>query len=146
MAIVIKPGEVGIPFPCAAEAILRGYIYKLSGGQMTKITTVTDTPAGIAVSKSVDADGDAKTMTANEMFNFYSLGCGLIVEVAFDASKSLTRGCAVYTCQSAGTDGTADPNSANSAVKIGHYYGPDVTTSSTAGTCYPVILDVANAS
>lgn len=147
MSVVQTIGENGIQLPCAAEAIKRGYLYKMSSGNMTKTASVDDKPTGVACWDSTDADGDAKTMTAGDYWNFYPIGCGKIVEVAFLASQNLVAGVTkIYTSQTAETDGLAGTSSENSATAIGHYMGrKNVTTSTTAGTCYPVLLDVENA-
>ena len=54
------------------------------------------------------------------------------------ASEALTTGCTIY----AGTNGHASTDDSSSATAIGHYYGDAQTTSSIAGTLYPVTLDI----
>ena len=134
--------EAGRALPVTAIAINEGYLYKLSSNQMAACTAVDDTVVGVAVYTTVDADGDAKTMTAGDKVNFFLLGSGLEVNVAMVASESLTTGCTIYNEQTTGTDGHASIDSSNSATAIGHYYGDAQTTSSTAGTLYPVTLDI----
>ena len=131
--------QAGTALPVTAIAIYEGYLYTWSSNQMAVCTTVTDTVAGIAAYSTKDADGDAKTMTAGDKVNFFLLGSGLEVNVAMAASEKLTTGCTIY----AGTNGHASINSSSStATAIGHYYGDAQTTSSIAGTLYPVTLDI----
>lgn len=130
--------QAGTALPVTASAIYEGYLYKWSSNQMTVCTAVTDTVVGIAAYSTKDADGDAKTMTAGDKVNFFLLGSGLEVNVAMAASKDLTTGCTIY----AGTNGHASIDNSSNATAIGHYYGNAQTTSSTAGTLYPVTLDI----
>jgi hypothetical protein len=134
--------QAGTALPVTAIAIYEGYLYKWSSNQMAVCTNVTDTVVGIAAYSTKDADGDAKTMTAGDKVNFFLLGSGLEVNVAMAASEALTTGCTIYNGQTAGTDGHASIDNSNSATAIGHYYGDAQTTSSTAGTLYPVTLDI----
>lgn len=131
--------QAGTALPVTAIAIYEGYLYKWSSNQMAICTAVTDTVVGVAAYSTKDADGDAKTMTAGDKVNFFLLGSGLEVNVAMAASENLTTGCTIYT----GTNGQASiDDSSSSATAIGHYYGDAQTTSSTAGTLYPVTLDI----
>lgn len=130
--------QAGTALPVTASAIYEGYLYKWSSNQMTVCTAVNDTVVGIAAYSTKDADGDAKTMTAGDKVNFFLLGSGLEVNVAMAASEALTTGCTIY----AGTNGHASIDNPSSATAIGHYYGNAQTTSSTAGTLYPVTLDI----
>lgn len=134
--------HAGTALPVAAEAIYEGFLYKWSSNKLTVHTTVTDVPAAVAAYSTKDADGDAKTMTAGDKVLFYLRGCGLEVNVAMAASEALTTGCIVYGEQTASTDGHASIDSSNSAVALGHYYGDAQTTSATAGTLYPITLDI----
>ena len=130
--------QAGTALPVTASAIYEGYLYTWLSNQMTVCTNVTDTVVGVAAYSTKDADGDAKTMTAGDKVNFFLLGSGLEVNVAMAASEALTTGCTIY----AGTNGHASIDSSSSATAIGHYYGDAQTTSSTAGTLYPVTLDI----
>lgn len=145
MGMVRYTGVVPVSLPCAAEAVYEGMVYKDNGsGQMTKITTVTDTPVAVALESSIDSKtGSARTLTAGEGMPFALLGSGAIVTVRSEDSTTYQSFAAVYTCQSAGTDGYCDSDSSNSAVKIGHYLLPDALTTAAAGEQIPVILDVA---
>jgi hypothetical protein len=130
------------PLPCAAEAIKQGYLYKADGSyNMTKITTVTDVVLGIAAISSIDDNGDAKTLTAGQVMNFYRPGCGKKVKVAMITGITLRRGDRIYTAQTAEADGCAKNSSANSAVCIGTYYGPDNVTTAANGELADVALD-----
>lgn len=139
--------EVGGPdglesLPCAAEAIKEGYLYKVDGSyNMTKTTDVTDVVLGIAAASSVDDNGDAKILTAGQKMNFFRPGCGKKVKVAMVAGITLRRGDRIYTSQTAEADGCAKNSSANSAVCIGTYYGPDNVTTTSNGELADVVLD-----
>ena len=130
--------QAGTALPVTAIAIYEGYLYKWSSNQMAVCTTVNDTVVGVAAYSTKDADGNAKTMTAGDKVNFFLLGSGLEVNVAMAASEALTTGCTIY----AGTNGHASIDSSNNAVALGHYYGDAQTTSATAGTLYPITLDI----
>jgi hypothetical protein len=130
------------PMPCAAEAIKAGYLYKSDGSyNMTKTTTVTDVVLGIAVVSSIDDNGDAKTLTAGQVMNFYRPGCGKKVQVAMITGITLRRGDRIYTAQTAEEDGCAKNSSANSAVAIGTYHGPDNHLTTANGELAAVVLD-----
>ncbi len=131
-----------VPLSCAAEAILEGYLYKFSSGQMTKCASVTDVCSGIAAYSSLDDEGAAKTLTAGDKFPFFMPGCGKIVKVASYTSITWNKGEAVYVGPTASTDGIASNSSANSAVLIGHYMGPEGVAVATEGDLIDVILDV----
>lgn len=134
--------EAGTALPVGAITITEGFLYKMTSNKMAICDTVDDTVVGVAVATMKDADGDTKTMTSGGKVNFFLLGCGLEVNVAMAASEALTTGCTIYNEQTASTDGHASIDSSNSATPIGHYYGDAQTTSATAGTCYPVTLDI----
>jgi hypothetical protein len=130
------------PMPCAAEAIKAGYLYKADGSyNMTKTTTVTDVVLGIAAVSSIDDNGDAKTLTAGQVMNFYRPGCGKKVKVAMIAGITLRRGNRIYTAQTAEADGCAKNSNANSAVCIGTYFGPDNVLTVIDGELADVALD-----
>jgi len=139
--------EIGGPdgmesMPCAAEVIKKGYLYKADASyNMTKITTVTDVVLGIAAVSSIDDDGNAKTLAAGQAMNFFRPGCGKKVEVAMISGITLRRGDRIYTAQTAEADGCAKNSSANSAVCIGTYYGPDNITTVSNGELAAVSLD-----
>jgi hypothetical protein len=128
--------------PCAAEAILQGYLYKADGSyNMTKIASVTDVILGIAAVSSIDDNGDAKTLTAGQKMNFYRPGCGKKVKVAMITGITLRRGDRIYGAQTAEENGCAKNSSANSAVCIGTYYGPDNHLTAANGELADVALD-----
>ena len=128
--------------PCAAEAIKAGYLYKADGSyNMTKTASVTDVVLGIAAVSSIDDNGDAKTLTAGQVMNFYRPGCGKKVKVAMITGITLRRGDRIYTAQTAEADGCAKNSSANSAVCIGTYYGPDNRLTESDGELADVALD-----
>lgn len=147
MGMVRETGVVPVSLRCAAEAIYEGMVYKDDGsGRMTKITNVTDTPVAVALESSIDPKtGAAKTMTAGDSMPFALVGSGAIVSVRSENSTTYQSFGAVYTCQSAGTDGYCDSNNTNNAVKFGHYLEPDNHTTTAAGEFITVILDVAPA-
>ena len=127
--------------PCAAEAIYEGYVYKLSSGNMTVCTTVNDKAYGVAAQSSMDWElNTARTMVAGENWQFYPLGCEEIVNVASLTSLTWKPGAKVYLDQSASADGLVSTDSSSSATVIGHYKGPQITTSA-AGQLIQVILD-----
>ena len=144
MGIIVDVGISGQSQPCAAEAVVEGYIYKDDGsGRMTKCASVTDVFTGGALGSSLTADdGTAKTLTAGDEMPFALAGSGMVVGVAASNGKTFQKFAAVYTAQTSDTDGYCDSSSANSAVKIGHYMGKDNYTVGTAGELIPVMLDV----
>ncbi len=128
--------------PCAAEAIKAGYLYKADASyNMTKTTAVTDVVLGIAAQSSIDDNGDVKVLAAGQRMNFYRPGCGRKVKVAMVAGITLRRGDRIYTAQNAEADGCAKNSSANGAVCIGTYYGPDNVTTTADGELADVSLD-----
>lgn len=140
MAIVNDSGM--IPLPCAAEAIKEGYGYYNSSGNMTKITTVAQVIVAIAAASSIDDQGAAKTLTTGQKMNFFVPGCGKIVKLASVAGITWNIGESVYGGQTADADGCFSNDNSNSAVKIGHYYGPEGLATSADGDQIDVLLDV----
>lgn len=139
MAIVNDSGM--IPLPCAAEAIKEGYGYYNSSGNMTKITTVAQVVVAIAAASSIDDEGAAKTLTAGQKMNFFVPGCGKIVKLASVNGITWNIGEAVYGGQTADADGCFSNSSSNSAILVGHYYGPEGLATSTDGDLIDVLLD-----
>ena len=138
MAAVNESGIVNLP--CAAEAIYEGYLYKISSGQATIATTVTD-DCVIAVQSSIDDDGAAKTLAANQKMPFYLPHCGKVVKVASLNAMTYTIGAGVYMGPSASTDGLCGSSSGSSATRIGTYYGPNNVATSADGDLIDVLLD-----
>lgn len=139
MAAVNEKGVINLP--CAAEAIKEGYCYYNSSGNLTKITTVAQVIVGIAVESSYDDEGAAKTLAAGQKMPFYLPGCGKIVKLASITGVTWNIGEAVYGGQTADTDGCVNNDSSNSAVMIGHYYGPEGVATSANGDLIDVLLD-----
>ena len=139
MAIVNDSGIKNMQ--CAAEAIKEGYCYYNSSGNLTKITTVAQVIVGIAAQSSIDDEGAAKTLTAGQTMPFYLPGCGKIVKLASITGVTWNIGEAVFGGQSADTDGLVNNDSSNSAVMIGHYYGPEAVATSANGDLIDVLLD-----
>lgn len=147
MGIVVDTGGKAVSLECAAEAVTEGYVYKDDGnGHMTAIASVTDTPYAVALESSLDVQtGEASTLAAGAEMPFALLGSGMIVSVASENATTYQAFAAVYTGQTASTNGYVDSSSGNSAVKIGHYVGKDAFTTAAAGELITVRLDVAPA-
>lgn len=145
MGIIVDVGVRGVSLPCAAEAIVEGYVYKDDGsGRMTAHASVTDVPVAIALESSLDVQlGTAKTLTAGDEMPFAMMGSGMVVGVASENAITYQTHAAVYGAQTASTNGYCDSSNGNSAVKIGHYMGKDAYATTTAGELIPVRLDVA---
>jgi len=127
--------------PCAAEAIVEGYVYMLSSGNMTVCTNVDSKAYGVAAQSSMDWElNTARTMVAGENWQFYPLGCEEIVNVASLITLTWLPGAKVYLDQTASANGMVSTDSSNTATVIGHYKGPTRTTL-TAGELIQVILD-----
>jgi len=113
-----------------------------SANSIELCASVDDVAIGVLDQAVVDDTGTARATRTGEKVGMFPLGCGAVVNVKCESGATLTIGCAVYTAQTADTDGNCDDDSSNSAVKIGHYVGEGETT--TADTLIPVCLDVAN--
>lgn len=145
MGIIVDTGVRAVSLPCAAEAIVEGYLYKDDGsGRMTVATTVNDSVVAVALDSSLDPqDASAKTLTAGDEMPFAMLGSGMIVGVASATSTTYQTHAAVYNAQTATANGYCEADSSNSATKIGHYMGKDAYATATAGEKVSVRLDVA---
>lgn len=139
MTAVNESGILNLP--CAAEAIKEGYCYKNSSGNMTKIASVADVIVAIAVESSMDDEGAVKTLTAGQKMPFYLPGCGKVVKLASVAGVTWNIGEAVFGGQTADADGCVNNDSSNSAVMIGHYYGPEAFATGANGELIDVLLD-----
>lgn len=139
MAAVNESGIINLP--CDSAAIKEGYCYYNNSGQLAKITTVAQVIVGIAVESSYDDEGAAKTLTSGQKMPFYLPGCNKIVKVASVTGVTWNIGEAVYGGQTADTDGCVNNDSSNSAVMIGHYYGPEGVATSANGDLIDVLLD-----
>lgn len=130
----------GVSLPCAAEAIVEGYVYKDDGnGRMTKITAANDIAFAVALSSSLDPQtGELVAKSAGDNHGFALLGSGLIVNVKTVGSQTYQFGAMVYLDDT--TDGMVTATAAGSR-PIGHYVGPD-GAQPAAGDMIPVYLDV----
>jgi hypothetical protein len=139
MAVVLESGMKNLQ--CAGEAIKEGYCYYNSSGMMTKITTVAQVIIGIAAESSIDDLGAAKTLTAGQTMPFFLPGCGKIVKMACITGVTWNIGEAVFGGQTADADGLCNNDASNSAVMIGHYFGPENVATSSNGDLIDVLLD-----
>jgi hypothetical protein len=142
MSVIKDMGRVGRSLPCAAEAIVEGYVYKYTAdGYMTIITAKGDSAFAVALASSLDPQlATAKTLTAGDNWSFAELGCKMIVTVASIASRTWTGHPMVYLADL--VDGMVDTAHATSR-PIGHYAGPSgLVTSSSDGDLIEVYLDV----
>jgi len=135
---IIKQTSYGVSLPCAAEAIVEGYVYKDNGsGQMTKTTATNDIAFAVALSSSLDPQtGELVAKSAGDNHGFALLGSGLIVNVKTVGSQTYQFGAMVYL----DTDGMVTATAAGSR-PIGHYVGPG-GAQPAAGDMIPVYLDV----
>jgi len=142
MSIMRDMGKKPTSLPCAAEAIVEGYVYKASGttNQMTKITAKGDTAFAVALSSTLDPQlATAKTMTAGDNWEFALIGSKMTVMVASKTTITYQFGDMVYLSDD--VDGMVTSAHATSR-PIGHYVGPDATTTATSGQLIEVYLDV----
>jgi len=131
--------------PCKAEAIVEGYLYKVDSSasyRMTKATAVNNVISGVAVESSLDAIGDAKTLTAGETALFYNPGCGKVVKVAAITGLTLHRDAPLYAAPTASGSYMVSTSSSDSAQKIGHYKGSEGLVTTADGDLIDVLLDV----
>ena len=142
MTILRDMGKKPISLQCAAEAIVEGYVYKRNSttDDMTKITAKGDEAFAIALSSTLDCqNGDAKTMTAGDNWEFALIGSKQTVQVASKTGTTYQFGGKVYLSDD--VDGMVNATAATS-VPIGHYVGPDNITTATSGQLIEVYLDI----
>lgn len=137
---IVKQTSYGVSLPCAAEAIVEGYVYKDNGsGQMTKTTAKNDVAVAVALSSSLDPQTGAPVVkAAGDPHGFALIGSGLIVKVASVASATYQFGAKVYLSTTAGMV----TSSVATSTPIGHYVGKDNMTTSSAGELIDVYLDM----
>lgn len=138
-------GEMNSNFvnlPVAAEAIYEGYVYKITSGNLTVITAKGDAAFAVAAKSTRDPQlNTALTMTAGDMWAFYLLGGGNIVNVAAVAGDTWKLGAKVYLDTS--VDGMVTTDLDTNGVCIGHYKGKEsLVIGATDGVLIQVILDV----
>jgi hypothetical protein len=127
--------------PTSAIAVNEGEVMMITTYLMAKATTVNSTCVAIVAETSIDDTGTALTLDSGDLWPFYFLGCGEVVNVRSLTGQTWRFGAAVYNVQTGSTDGCVETNSA-SATKIGHYVGPDNVATSGV-TLIRVLLDVA---
>ena len=126
-----------VNLPCAAEAIYEGKVYKLSTGVMTVCTGVADKAFGIAAQSTRDWQlNSSKVLTSGDYWQFYPMGCQMIVNVQSNASITWEFGdkAVLGAGASAATNGRVQNEPDDSGnVGIGHFIGTvELITPSTS--------------
>jgi len=130
-------GDMASGQTCASQ----GLLLKADGsGNLTVVAAVTDTPVGVSVQES-QRDYDQALLAAGRV-SFYPSGG--VIFCASVGGEALVTGTAIYVTQTAAADGHVSISSSNSAVRVGTYLGPALTTSAnTAGLLIPVNTTMA---
>ena len=125
-----------VNLPCAAEAIYEGQVYKIRSGLMTVTTANIDKAFAIAAQSTRDWQlNTSRILTSGDYWQFYMLGCNMIVNVQSIASAVWHLGDIVSlggTSTNVETNGRVKEVTHDSSVVIGHYLGTvNKTISST---------------
>lgn len=142
MTEVRHTGTKMVNLPCQAVATIKeGYVCEFdTNGHAGPVSAKNDIAIAIVAYTQLDPQlGTVKTMTAGDSAAFYLIGSGAIVNVASENSITYQSGDPVYLGQ---TTYYFVDNVGTSATMIGHYFGPDNYTTTSAGELIPVVLDV----
>jgi hypothetical protein len=127
--------------PTGAIAIKEGQVCMCSSYLMALTATNSDKAWGVSAETATDDTGTALTLTSGDLWPFYMLGSGKVVNVRSLTAQTWLYGAAVYISASANEDGCVETASTG-VTKIGHYVGPhNILTSGV--TLIEVLLDVA---
>lgn len=127
--------------PTAAVVVKEGQVMKVSSNLMTQAASRDDVCSAIAAKSSLYDGNTELTLDSGDLWPYYWMGSGKVVNVRSLTGQTWRFGAAVYNCQTASEDGCVETTS-TSATKIGHYVGPDNVLTSGV-TLIRVILDVA---
>lgn len=142
----MSAGDIGAPeqailCPTSAITVAEGDVCKITTYLMALTASVNDTAVAVAAETSEDDNGTALTLTSGDLWPFYFLGCGKVVNVRSLAANTWRFGVAVYLAQTSSANGCVETNSSG-ATKIGHYVGPDNVLTVSDGDLIRVLLDV----
>tara|TARA_S200002703_G_C3773446_1_gene238103 strand:+ start:251 stop:661 length:411 start_codon:yes stop_codon:yes gene_type:complete len=113
----------------------KGFVVKYHASGLLKTASVDDTPIGYSAAESSRGEDGELEAAGTATLAVLPLD-GLVYLVAAGTISAPKFGLPIYLAQTAGTDGTVDDDSSNSATLVGYYCGDE--TAIAAGDLIPV--------